>query len=499
MLNHFSDELLSAYLDGEVTPVERAEIERQLEDSLDLRERLAVLTEVSQQVRMLKRPYAPPEIRAGVEARIHQLPRPLSPGNGVSVPAGLKRWVNWLTVASAATLLLVAGWAINRRPAEQIAALDPVAVRSVPTESMPARKATADLTQSELSMSIATQNLEKHPLSNQQGEPVQIVNVSRDEIRQQIAELGQKSLTGMSIDVPGKLQEGDGDIPIVVVFTVVDVREAMNQMQVLLQQQQVRSPDNQVLVLNRDKSDQSHLTAVTMQLEMDGPEMAAVLNSVAAFDAVMYVDHNANLQKTDQQSVAGATAPILTNQVLENQARGMAFSKSSGPTAFSPDASALNEVSRKRQETRAEKGVVSEQRQFNFEQLMEQPSEKTLTASASRQADALQKGGLSAPASPSSGMKPARPSAGQAAVSQDKPQIPSAPAEHLSRARLAQQDGIPQEADRRLEIADSQNRRLAAGAKQPVPAKAPGWEEVKKIRAFILLKQHSPEPLPPGR
>jgi len=491
MLDHFSDELLSAYLDGEVTPAERAEIERQLEDSLDLREQLTVLTEVSQQVRMLKRPYAPPEIRAGVDARIHQLPRPLPPGKGPSVPAGLRRWGNWLTVASAATLLLVAGWALNQHPAENMATTE-----SIPASSVAARKEAAELAQAELSMSMASPKPEQSSLPAQLGEPVQVVNVSRDEIRQRIAELGQKSLAGMSINVPGKLQEGDGQTPIVVVFTVVDVREAMNQMQVLLQQQQVRSPDNQVLALDRDKADQSRLTAVTMELEMDGPEMAAVLNRVAAFDAVMYVDqetnpHRANLvHRANLRDDVDAAASTPTDRE-----KAMAFSKPSGTASPSPDAPARNDVSGKRREVKDEKETLPEQRQFNFEQLVEQSNENALAASAPPRSGVLRKGASPTPSEMKSALQPAE----RSAVSQTESQSQSAPAELRSPTAPAAASGVPQQ-DRLLgRIAGSQDGRSAGGAKPLIPAKAPGWEEAKKIKAFILLKQHSPEPLSPGR
>ncbi|QDT52282.1 hypothetical protein Pan44_02910 [Caulifigura coniformis] len=69
------DELLSAYLDGEVSPEERAAVERRLEQSPGLRETLDELSEVGDLIRGLPRARAPVDLPERVVAAI--APKPL--------------------------------------------------------------------------------------------------------------------------------------------------------------------------------------------------------------------------------------------------------------------------------------------------------------------------------------------------------------------------------------------------------------------------------------
>jgi hypothetical protein len=69
------DELLSAYLDGEVSPEERAAVEHRLEQSPELRETLDELSEVGDLIRRLPTPRAPVDLPQRVVAAIS--PKPL--------------------------------------------------------------------------------------------------------------------------------------------------------------------------------------------------------------------------------------------------------------------------------------------------------------------------------------------------------------------------------------------------------------------------------------
>ncbi len=85
------DELLSAYLDGEVTPEERAVVERRLEQSPDLRDTLEGLSEVGDLIRSLPRPRPPIDLPDRVVAAI--APKPLA---GSATPARRGRlWRAW--------------------------------------------------------------------------------------------------------------------------------------------------------------------------------------------------------------------------------------------------------------------------------------------------------------------------------------------------------------------------------------------------------------------
>lgn len=80
-----SDELLSAYLDREVTPAERERVESQLDASPDTRAELDALAELSLCLRTMDRPEAPPDLKAGImhalaSRRIEAVPaKPLPP------------------------------------------------------------------------------------------------------------------------------------------------------------------------------------------------------------------------------------------------------------------------------------------------------------------------------------------------------------------------------------------------------------------------------------
>lgn len=344
MSDRTSQELISALLDGELTPVEQAQLARRLEESLELREELAALTDVSQQVRMLPRPYAPPELRRNILEQIQRKRAPVSDAAKTASPhRNLRVLASWVSVGVAASLLLLAGWSLAP-PADQQQSL---AVNEQKHDAVPESAASP------------TAALRDEAGAQLPAESVQVVNVSREEIRRRIDALNSKPQRGNSIRVPGSLQRENGETPIIVVFTVVDVMEAMNQMQVLVRQQQIRSTDNHVLITPPNAQDRS-LTAVTVELEMDGPEMAALLNSVEAFDAVMYVEQN--LTAASDRRAEPAASP----------AEPPASSRSALPIARNADRAS--------------------QRQFNFQQLAEEGPPETAMADRERVAGRISRG-----------------------------------------------------------------------------------------------------------
>jgi hypothetical protein len=76
-------ELISAYLDGEVSPDERTEAERLLEASADLRRDLDDFSRLSELLRALPRESAPPEVAAAIQSRSDEksllVPEPVVP------------------------------------------------------------------------------------------------------------------------------------------------------------------------------------------------------------------------------------------------------------------------------------------------------------------------------------------------------------------------------------------------------------------------------------
>lgn len=112
-MNGRDEELLSAYLDGELTDDERSRVEQWLADDLSAREALDELAEVSAWVRGLPRPAAPVDVHNAVLVRV----RPLNaPASARSAPRGpmWRRRAAWL--GSSAALLLVAFTLFLARP-----------------------------------------------------------------------------------------------------------------------------------------------------------------------------------------------------------------------------------------------------------------------------------------------------------------------------------------------------------------------------------------------
>lgn len=465
MPQYHVEELLSAYLDGELTPLEKVDVERQLEHSLELREQLAALTEISLQLRMLPRPYAPAALRAGV---MEALDRGQSAG---IVPAArrrpaprLRRAAGWSAVSAAAGLLLVIGWSLHQLP-KQAALPQHNSFAFAPPES-PARESTIAPS---MQAGLRTADAESP-------QPVQVISVSKEEIGRRIHELNHLPMQGNSIHVPGHLKSENEETPIVVVFTVVDVMEAMNRMQVLVQQQQVRSRDNQLIAVNREPAENSQLTAVTLELEMDGPEMAAVLNSVAAFDAVMYVEQDV------RHTVPGEGANL---QAI--------------PTTMSEGAAkeATSLAKQNEQSNAAAKPTLEHQRQFIFQKLAEPAGMNTAnpsTASTDTEADHDRQTRSTGTAS-STRTKPETGHLLTGSANADRPSPAGAvPPSALTTPMAAEKSGtaFPQVA--RSQPTDSVN----GSQNQPVREHAPSWDEARRFRAFILLKQQTPAtPSPP--
>jgi len=206
----------------------------------------------------------------------------------------------------------------------------------------------------------------------------------------------------------------------------------MHQIQVLVQQQQIRSADNRTLSFPPQKAPGSALTAVTVELEMDGPEMAAVLNSVAAFDAIMYVEKE---PAPPAERHSGAP-PTGVSSLLRPE------------VTISP--SVANEE------------PMSRQRQFNFQQLTT-PAEKAAQAGAVNGRTMVQEQAIPSPAQTES-----------------------------AQARAMKPESSPQKSDRTPVERDLASRQLSpsstAVAKRGMPP-SPGWEEARRFRAFVLLKK----------
>ena len=99
------DELISAYFDGEVTPDERAEVERLLESSTELRQQLDETSKLSALLHSFPRESAPRDLTANVQKRVDAAALPTS--TPLSSPQ-LKNWRREWTAFGAGILATMA-------------------------------------------------------------------------------------------------------------------------------------------------------------------------------------------------------------------------------------------------------------------------------------------------------------------------------------------------------------------------------------------------------
>jgi hypothetical protein len=128
------NELLSAYLDNEVTAEERALVERRLEQSPALRETLDELSEVSEAVRALPRPLPPVGLRTQVLKQVEAL----SPSvrvravESVASRQAISRRRNWTIGSVAAASCVIGAFLLARKPG-----LAPVGDAEVASNTLP--------------------------------------------------------------------------------------------------------------------------------------------------------------------------------------------------------------------------------------------------------------------------------------------------------------------------------------------------------------------------
>lgn len=478
-------ELLSAYLDGELSPEEKGAVESRLEESLEVREDFAALTEVSQQIRMLPRPCAPANFRTGILERLDRPKVSLSSGPGRTSPPWMSYAARWSGAVAAGLLVMIGVWALTPpgRDAQlanvEKAASAPAADRVLMTNA--AQDSSAGSAPSEPDARLAMAASEP---------PVHVVNVSPEEIRRKIEELQRPPARGNVIQVPSRMMSGEEEIPIVVVFTVVDVMEAMNQMQVLVQREQVRSRRTREPILMNQQAD-PQLTAVTLELSTDGPEMAAILNGVPAVDAVMFVDNQSaipaaepaspdplspeaasmGLAASERPILQYAPAPVTIHSDGSNVTSVPSGAPTPGPLADQPAPVAAS-AEFARNQTRGfvppEPNASPMQQRFNF-QTLAMPVESRAEAEGDQRNVA-----------PSRSMTMMQKTEGrEVSASPNRSQAPGALAESTS-------DPMATES--------AQSRKNVARQESPPGGdqQSADWNDSRRFRAYILLKQQTP-------
>lgn len=392
-----SEELLSAYLDGELSPAERADVERSLEESPGLREHLEELAEICRAVRSLHCPCAPEDLRHDVLRAVSQRDA-RSPAPAVRKP--LRRAWIWSGVGTALAACVAIVLISSPRRGPQLEHVGQIVAASTPTGNVdgaghrseqmadlrgaPAPGATLPRYMKKSENRVLGVLRENASEGDGLAPPVPVVGLTREEIRDKLIRLGRAPQVGNSISLFGSPAGGSDETPVVVEFTVVDVMESLNQMQVLLKQQTHASPGGFIQV-DMPQSGKSQLTA--MELELDEREMAAVLNSVPAVDAVLYVAQadapqanepltNQSLRQAPLSAPAAPSAPSNADQrmagrELQNAAAQPERAFNPSPAGQLPVPNAAEAIAERRAQKAERKGEV--QQNFSFRQLTEPP------------------------------------------------------------------------------------------------------------------------------
>ena len=258
MNSHGPDERLSAFYDGELSGVERADVERLMTERTDLRAELGELAGLSQRLSDLADDLPEVDLRSRVMQRIvaaRPAPtRPLVASGVAGVLPPRQRWMPLLLTVCALTLLVAAVWPLLPL-SDQADRADLVANNEKPdrgfTDRMsgdPAHSYESGMAAPSLSKSLAGDEFAAHdsPLTM---EPAEISENSPSGVGGMGADGAHSDGTGPSEflaslerrrdlkpgDIVSRLIEG-GDVPMIADYTVVDVLRTANHVEFLLQE-----------------------------------------------------------------------------------------------------------------------------------------------------------------------------------------------------------------------------------------------------------------------
>jgi len=330
------ENLISAYLDGELSSDEAAAVEQQLDASSALREELNDFTELRRSIQALPMEPAPADFHELVVANLPEtaglLTEPIRPW-----------WMHPMVPTVVAVCLLVGiGTVLSQfPPGDQVAGNNELASPlEADTGFHPASGSEETFNQDrarsapEMALDSAVVGDER-PTRNQPGalmlepsaEPDSFPSVAANEpamqaMQTQIAGIPSqraqvKTLTGKQLkqklralertpepgDVFSVLDETEGT-PVVVEFTVVDVMDALypgGKLNVLLRQKKGKLLTADPSQNKTPSKNDSGMVAVLLELD-NADEMSLVLNDIRALEAFVYMD--------DNQKIASADKPV---------------------------------------------------------------------------------------------------------------------------------------------------------------------------------------------
>lgn len=226
-----SDELLSAYHDGELSAADRDAVERLLADSADARAELEDYRALSEQFGGIPKERAPADLRAAVLQRI-QPPRSVpAPIVGSTGPRRLKRGLFVLSgIVTAAAGLLLGFNVFDGRFGDRPNGGAPPTADAGPSPESTAAPA------SDFAATFGAGAEESGPRSGgYTGDVAAVMPEEREHLWHRMAgDEGRPPEDALPGDIYRYLEQTDAGNVVVVEATVVDVREALDQVQVLL-------------------------------------------------------------------------------------------------------------------------------------------------------------------------------------------------------------------------------------------------------------------------
>lgn len=333
-----SEELISAYFDGEVTPAERAVVERWLAESPDRRQEFEDIGQVSALLHSLPTPDAPDELAAATMRRIERETL-LAPGPATAPQRTARRErivafsAFFVTVAATVLVMLTSrSWmpqsdmvAMTESPAllanraEGLAdnmdrAAPPVPALALGESATAFREGTES--RSSRGLDVAHSERERLPSSPKPEAQPAPASAAAKPVEERLA--GQPSermlLKDRDLRIGSVIPylETSGDTIALIEVTVVDVRQAAGEMQVLLRKNAVPAADSAEPGQPQSKTtsrDADQLIAV--YVEGTSAQLAAILDSMEQQDTVLGMTLQPPLELQEVQQRASATEPQL--------------------------------------------------------------------------------------------------------------------------------------------------------------------------------------------
>ncbi len=294
--------LLSAYLDGELSPGERDEVERLLSESPEARQELGELEQVRELLRQLPRESLPKTFASGILAECESRPRgSAATASDVKTPSKVQAGRSWMRLAalavSAAAALVIVWFAFPHAGQEnsELAQTSPdhrsstespsgdSTLRSQPPQPMAPGNELADAR----NLALPPESPIREPAAPQKTAGAGIVADSFQRKGLSAADRESQLVFGHNLkDVPiGQVVEAldqQGDKIAVVKLTVVDRQQGLRDLQVLLKKHQIVSADTPKLgetgANARSPSQNSSLLAV--YVETSDNQLAAAMREL---------------------------------------------------------------------------------------------------------------------------------------------------------------------------------------------------------------------------